>query len=240
MEQDYKLIEDYLLGQLSPEEKATVERRLITDAAFAEAFQLQKSMLAFLVKENNKGQLIPQLEELGKKHFEKTPAKTIGINRRRILTGLAIAASIALLIFALNQIFQQPLYDQYAIHQPLNLIEKSESAPTAAQAQEQFNNKNYKGAYQSLTTYLEQFPDDTKALLAKGISALELNRYEEALTIFDQIHQGSTVFQSTGTWYLALTYLKQKNFEKAKEFLNQIPRSDRLLYNKAQELRNKI
>ena len=240
MDQGNKLIEDYLSGKLSPEEIAAVDQRLATDAAFARAFQMQKSMNAFLVRENNKKQLIPQLEELGKKHFEKTTAKTIGINRRRIFAGLAVAASIALLIFALNQIFQQPLYDQYAIHQPLNLIEKSESAQVAAEAQEQFNNKNYKGAYQSLTTYLEQFPDDTKAILAKGIAALELDQYEDALAIFDQIHKGSTAFQSTGTWYLALTYVKQKNFEKAKEFLYQIPRSEHVLYDKAQELMKRI
>lgn len=245
MENFDKLIEDYLSGALSDKERADFELRLQSDPALANAFQLQKSMNAFLVKENNKDQLIPQLEALGKKHFEEsdktstaTPkeAKVIGINRRRLFTGLAIAASLAFILFAVSNFFQKPLYEQYAYHEPINLIEKSENNPKAVEAQNFFNKKEYQKAAQSLTEYLREAPTDTKAILARGICSLELNQLDQAIEIFTPIHNGQTALKAFGTWYLALTYLKKENTGLTKEYLELIPSSEGGLYKKAQDL----
>ena len=236
MQQDYKLIEDYIAGNLSPEERKSFELRLLEDSAFKESFELQQSMNAFLVKENNKAKVLPQLEALGKKHFEETEAKSVSFNRRRLYAGLAIAASIAVLIFALGGLFEKPLYQQYAQHQPINLIEKSAGDPIAALAQNQFNAKDYEAAYTSLSEYLSTNPDDTKALLAKGIAALELGYQQESIRVFEGIHSGSTALKGTGTWYLGLAYLKAEVEVEAKTYLEQVPASEGALYRKAQKL----
>ncbi|MFT5166335.1 MAG: tetratricopeptide (TPR) repeat protein [Saprospiraceae bacterium] len=241
MEQDYKLIEDYIAGSLPESQRAEFELRLGKDAAFAEAFQLQKSMNAFLVKENKKGTLISQLEELGEKHFNSPPqARIVPFYRRKIFAGLAIAASIAILVFAINSLFQKPLYNQYAMHQAINLVEKGDSDQLAVTAQNQFNDKDYTNAFQSLTKYLLESPEDTKAMLAKGICALELDKTAEAISIFNQIHLGDSALKNNGTWYLALSYLKQNNLEKTKEYLKLIPKSDQFLSTKANALLGKM
>lgn len=240
MEKDYKLIEDYLNGKLDQNQVALFEKRLNDDPAFAEAFQLEKSMNIFLVKENNKNQLLPQLESLGEKHFQTAKVKSLQSNRRWLYSGLAVAASIALLIFALNGFFQKSLYEQYANHQALNLIEKSEASPNAAQAQNEFNANDFQSAYKSLDLYLNQHPEDTKAFLAKGITALETGQYEEALSIFNQIHSENSALKTNGTWYLALTYLKQDKLENARTYLLLIPESENFLFKQAQELMQKL
>jgi hypothetical protein len=241
MADDYKLIEDYIAGTLSEDQRAEFEERLNEDAAFAEAFQVQKSMNAFLVKENTKAQLLQQLNGLGEKHFD-TPqqAKVVSFSRRKVFAGLAIAASIALLVFALNGLFEKPLYNQYAMHQTINLVEKGDSDPIAVTAQTEFNNKDYSNAYQSLTTYLLESPEDTKAILAKGICALELDKTAEAIDIFTQIHTGNTALKNNGTWYLALSYLKQNDLEKTAAYLKMIPESDQFLTTKAKALLGKL
>ncbi len=240
MEQDYKLIEDYLAGNLDKSQIAFFEKRLASDKSFAETFQLQKSMNAFLVKENKKEELLPKLEALGEKHFDGQEATIKPIKRRRIFVGLALAASVAVLIFALNTFFQKPLYQQFADHQALNLIEKGTTEELAQQAQNQFNAKDYTNAYQSLNEYLIKNPNDTKVLLAKGICALELNKYEEAKSIFEKIKNGNSLLKSNGTWYLALTYLKQDNIDQAKIILSEIPESGTFYSEKAKKLRSKI
>ena len=153
-----------------------------------------------------------------------------------MMTGLAVAASFALLIFALSGLFQKTTYDQFAQHQALNLVEKSETAPIAIKAQEEFNTKNYAAAFESLTTYLTQSPEDNKAVLAKGICALELNRFPAAIAIFDQIHSGTSALKTSGTWYLALSYLKQNDLQQTKKYLHLIPDSDSFYAKKAEDL----
>ncbi len=249
MENFDKLFEDYLESKMDGKSREAFEARLVKDPAFAEAFQLHKSMNAFLVKENRKGALMPKLEALGKKHFEDEDAKTsnppkeakvVGFNRRRLFTGLAIAASMVVILFALSQLFQQPLYEQYAFHQDINLIEKSENNPKAIEAQNFFNNKDYQNAAQSLTEYLRDSPNDTKAILARGICSLELGQLDQAVEIFTPIHNGRTALKATGTWYLALTHLKMEDIELAKEYLELVPEEEGGLYKKAQELLGKL
>jgi hypothetical protein len=246
MEQDLQLIEDYLAGKLSEEQQSAVQARLRSDAEFEETFKRERSMQAFLTKENKKSTLLPHLETLGEKHFmeeDTSEAKVVGLGRGRLWRGLAVAATVALLVLAIRFFLVQPsLYEQYAVHQKLSLVEKSDNIPTAAAAEAAFNQAKYVDAFELLGQYLEADPDNTRALLARGVSALELQHYEASANILNQIHGGSTALKYQGTWYLALLNLRQERFNTAIEYLEQIPASEGQLYERAitliEELKN--
>lgn len=245
MEQDLQLIEAYLDGDLDKMQRDAFEKRLASDADFAEIFKRERSMRAFLVKDNNKQQLMPKLENLGEKYFDEETApeaKIVGMANKRIWRFLAIAAIVALLVIALRFfLFQPTLYEQYAAHTPISLVVKSENVAHAAAAEAAFNQGDYQQALDLLDKYLATTPNDTNALLAKGISALELQRYEESANIFNQIYtSGNTTFQHYGAWYLALLNVKQDHLQEAIPYLEQIPASVSDLYPKAQQLINKI
>lgn len=245
MEQDLQLIEAYLSDELDKAQRSAFESRLVNDADFAEIFKRERSMRAFLVKDNNKDQLVPKLENFGDKYFDEKAipeAKVLDMGNRRIWRLLAVAATVALLVLALRFfLFQPTLYEQYAAHTPISLVVKSENVAYAAEAESAFNQGNYQDALELLDQYLLTTPNDTKALLAKGISALELERYEEARNIFNQIYtSGNTTFKDYGAWYLALLNIKQSKLQEALPYLEQIPASTTDLYPKAQQLINKI
>lgn len=239
---DNTLIEKYFDGGLGKEEKAAFQNRLKKDASFKEAYDLRKSMAIFLEKESHQPILQTQFEQFGEEFFvEKKEAKVVPFYRKPLWIGLAASAAIiALILIVWNPFQAQNLYQQYAIHQPVALVEKSSAATIAAQAEMNFNQKHYEQAYRDLTAYLQQEKENPRAQLALGISALEIGKIEEATTIFTRLHQGSSLLKNSGTWYLALTYLKQEKFESSKQLLKQIPSSDTFLYSKAQELVSKI
>ncbi len=241
---NYILIKKYLEGELSEEEVMNFKTRLKEDAAFSEEYTLQKSMNIFLERYQNQPQLKYKLESIGKDFFtegknekeDKVIPITRNKNRNRWLIGLIATAAIAAILVMFNPFQQQDLYNQYASHQPISLTEKSTGSDAGTNAEQTFNQKNYALAYENLTIYLQENPEDQKAQLALGISALESGKTEEAISIFETINAGSSALKNYGTWYLALSYLKQKDFEKAKAWSRQVPDSDKVLFEKAQNL----
>ncbi|MFK8009399.1 MAG: tol-pal system YbgF family protein [Saprospiraceae bacterium] len=245
MEKDnYTLIEKYLNGELNEEEIKKFQSRLKEDTVFAEEYTLQKSMNIFLEKNRNQPALESKLASIGKDFFvegkNEQEDKVIPIsrnkNRNRWIIGLIATAAVAALLVMFNPFQEGDLYQQYAAHQPISLTEKSTGNDVSTKAETAFNQKNYALAYENLTLYLQENPADQKAQLALGISALEDGKTTEAITIFEKMATGDSAFKDYGTWYLALSYLKQKDFEKAKSFLSQVPNSEKSLFKKAQKL----
>lgn len=245
MEKDnYTLIEKYLNGELNEEEIKKFQTRLKEDSTFSEEYTLQKSMNIYLEKDRNQPTLESKLDSLGSDFFKEEKKeekdKVIPIsrnkNRTRWLIGLIATAAIAALLVMFNPFQGEDLYQQYATHQPISLTEKSTGNDIATNAETAFNQKKYSLAYEKLTIYLQENPEDQKAQLSLGISALEIGKTEEAISIFKKINTGSSALKNYGTWYLALSYLKQNDFKNAKFFLNQIPNSEKVLFDKAQKL----
>ncbi|MFK7772231.1 MAG: tol-pal system YbgF family protein [Saprospiraceae bacterium] len=245
MEKDnYTLIEKYLNGELNEEEVKKFQTRLKEDASFSEEYTLQKSMQIFLEKDRNQPALESTLASIGNDFFKEDKNekedKVIPIsrnkNRNRWLIGMIATAAAAALFIMFNPFQQQDLYQQYATHQPISLTEKSTGSDVSTKAETAFNQKNFALAYENLTIYLQENPADQKAQLALGISALENGKTAEAISIFEKLNTGNSAFKNYGTWYLALSYLKQKDFEKSKAWLRQIPNSEKVLFKKAQEL----
>ena len=241
---NYTLIAKYLNSELNEEEVKSFQTRLKEDAVFSEEYTLQKSMNIFLEKDRNQPALESKLASIGNGFFaeekNESEEKVIPINRNknrnRWLIGLIATAAVAALLVMFNPFQQQDLYNQYASHQPISLTEKSAGSDIGTKAETAFNQKKYATAYENLTIYLQENPADQKAQLALGISALESGETAEAITIFEKINTGNSALKNYGTWYLALSYLKQKDFEKAKTFLNQVPDSEKTLFDQAQKL----
>lgn len=245
MEKDnYTLIEKYLNGELNETEKKDFQNRLASDPEFSEEYTLQKSMNIFLEKDRNQPALESKLASIGNDFFleEKieNDEKVIPIhrnkNRNRWLIGLIATAAVAAILVFFNPFLEKDLYNQYASHSPISLTEKSTGSDLASKAETAFNEGEYTLAYKNLTTYLQENSDNQKAQLSLGISALEIGKTDEAISIFTKISNGSSTLKNYGTWYLGLAYVKQKDFEKAKVVLNQVSESEAMLYKKAKEL----
>ena len=231
-EEDFKLIDRYLAGELNEEEKAAVEARLSTDEPFAQEVQLRREMEQFLKQQPQREQLKEQFAGLGEKYFAdgdsgRKEAKILGLSRRQWL----FAASFALIVVAGALLYSQlrpSLYEQFNSHPPLALTEKSSDGINLSRVEQAFNTGRYREALDGLNQYLDNHPKDLTAQLFKGIAALELKQYDIAIPVFESLRLGDTDLQDYGAWYLALTYLRQGDRKKCRELLEEIPEGSEL------------
>ncbi len=237
MEKNFTLIDKYFQNKLNDDEQNAFQQKLDSDQEFAEEFAFQKSMHIYFEGAKNKANLTQKLDKLGQEFFkEETKPKSAKIINRKFIWTIISAAAIGLLLILSNPFASPDLYQNFAHHQNLALIVKSDNSDWAKKAEHDFNTQNYTQAIIDLNAYLKENPNQQRALLALGISHLETNHIKAATRVFTQIRNGNSTLKNYGTWYLALTSVKNKDFEKAKQLLKEIPSSDASLYAKAQEL----
>ena len=152
---------------------------------------------------------------------------------------LMVAASIAILISFFIFKNGNPVYSDFANHTNLEFTVRGDNNQTITNAETAFNAKNYKTAFAQLTVLEAQFPNDIEIQLYKGICLLEMDKFSQAETIFETISRGNSAFLTKATWYKALSYLKQEQFEACKNTLKTIPESAEE-YTQAKKLLRKL
>ena len=244
--EDYNLIEQYLDGQLSEEARTVFEARLASEKDLAEALTLRREMNRHLMRRDRRIELKQTLAELADEHFEEVAtshpeAKIVPMRGRRWLAYAASIAILAIIAFSLYYSLRPGLYNQYAQHPPLALTQLSSQAETLGpQAEQAFNQKDYEQAFRLLEQYLEaKEQEDPLAHLYLGISALETERYEEAIQTFSILSTQTGQWQDYGQWYLALTYLKMGDKTACRAELSEISEASEW-FGKAQELLEKL
>jgi tetratricopeptide (TPR) repeat protein len=224
MEEDiYTLIERYLAGELNPDENKAIEDRIKSDQDFAEKVALYRSLSENLKSrfsgEQDEQRLRESLQAISKTEIAKKSGKVISFQWYH----WAAAASIALLgiFWFYTTTPTLPHYSQYAFHGSLSLAERGDDS-LAHKAEDAFNSAKYEQAVPFFDQLLEAEPDNTELKLYKGVSLLEVDRYKEAESIFLAVRESNTIYRDKAIWYLALSALKQKDYDKCKTYLDQL------------------
>jgi tetratricopeptide (TPR) repeat protein len=237
-EEDYKLLDQYLQGELPDDQKKAFEERLQTDEALAAELELRQQMHTYLRTQARQPALEEAMQNLGNTYFSQDgkSAKILPIGRRRLYLGLGIAAAIALLLLIWNPFGTGNLYKAYAKHPPLALVEKGDTRTLAQQAEVAYQEQDYAKAYSLLNELTDLSSKNVQLQLALGISALETGRTTKARQLFEELAEGNSALRNYGRWYLALSYLKTEEFDQAKTELQKLDDSDPALYDKAAQL----
>ena len=239
-EELYVLIDRYVAGELTAEERAAFNARLNTDTDFAEKVRIYQSLTNNL-SSRYKGQ---QRENDLRETLSRIAANELeaGSNTRSLNWYYWAAAACVLIIcgvFFYSSFDQQPSYAEFAIHEPLALAERSTADSVVIKAEESFNNKEYKQALSYFDQLLEDDQENAELQLYKGIVLLELNRFDEAERIFSVVQNSNSVFKTKALWYQALSKLKQNRYDECRTIAKQIPEgSDE--YDNAQELLERL
>ena len=227
-EEDDIRISRYLADDLDETKKTTFEARIAADPELATELELRRQEMTFLRTQATLPDLESRMEELSSQHFkaaedsaspqvpgevpDEQGATVRRLGWKRWAPAVGIAAAVAVVLLLWNPFSSPDGYEQFAQYDPVYLTEKSSDAiAAAAPAEAAFNEGHYTEAYDQLTTYLAQRPEDTEARLALGISALETGRDDEAQTIFTDIASGSSALNDDAQFYLALAYFKAKD-----------------------------
>lgn len=118
-------------------------------------------------------------------------------------------------------------------HEEAHFVEHGKADKKMKEAQNYFNNKNYKKAIYSFESIQDLTNPELQYFYA--IALIETAHYRNAELYLNNIRLGTSVYKDKATWYLALSNLKQKKLDECKMYLNQIP-EDAEDFDKAQKL----
>jgi TolA-binding protein len=168
----------------------------------------------------------------------KAPAKVVSFNRY-LKAAVAIAAVLVIGLFVW-QPWQTDLYTKYADAKMIRQEERGGYFDTVmTQATTAFNNREFTTAAVLLSEIVQKEPENSFASFYFGVALLQSGKNEAARNVFARLSKGESAFKYEAVFYTALSYLKEKEKEAAKAWLEKIP-ADAANYGKAQELLKKL
>ena len=246
---NYEQIDQYLMGQLQGENLRSFERQMESDPDLAQEVADRRKSLDIL-EDLGDLQLKKRIKVIhnkvvGSSEREATPEKVTKV--RPLYRWIAVAATFLLLISAFlwwsnRALDNQQLFAQH--YEPYNISFTNRSADVdtrLADASRLYKNGNFQQVIGLLESYLQD-TTNTKATLALGIAAIELNHYDKAIQYFDQLIEAKDpLYEEQAIWYKALTYLKQDDAANCKTQLNLLTQ-ERFSFRKAdaQQLLNQL
>lgn len=239
-EEIYVSIDRYLANEMEERERLAFEERLKHDNDLTEKVAIYQAAAMTLTdkfrREEGEAAFKHNVAEIVAGYPVVKEAKVVKLN----WYAWAAAASVALLCIILFVTkLSKPDYNDFAIYEPIALVERGQDNVTRFQAQQAFNKRQYKFAVVLFNKLLEQDENNAELELYKGIALLESNRVKEANEMFNQVRKSESVYRDNAVWMLALSALKEKDYKKCEAFLNDIlPGSSE--YEDAQRLLGKL
>jgi|GEM_PF-5880530 len=237
---DLDLIDDFILGNLSQEDKNRFETSLASDSKLQTLVNERKELILVtqLASATARKKELKQL--LGKGKFEETTAvvtpqltkenkaTTAAPDKKnsgklvRLLPYLTAAACIGAFLFVMlfkTSAGLDPLVNEY--YSPYSVTVRSTTGTTTKEkAFQLYNNKEYKAAIPLLG---QLSANNQEAQLLLGIAQFETGASKEALTQFKALlAEDSELFNDHAKWYAALTYLQLDQSAEAKPLLQSL------------------
>lgn len=228
-EKDIDIIENYLAGTLSVEDKQEVEARMLTDQEFAQRVEILKS-LPHLVDESSLD-FRNELEGIYQEYQQKQkPSRTLPPRTYWIAASLALLLSvIGLLIWLLpTSLTSQEIYAANFTMPADNItVRNDQSVASALQsAMEAYNVQDYTTAITHFEDFLQGESAHVPALFYSGVSYLALAEVGKAIQNLQKVTQiQDPTYAISAQWYLGLAYLKQNNTEQARKIFSSLKES---------------
>ena len=236
------LFEDYLQNALPEKERLSFENRLKEDPAFDQEFTLYKNINGFLENKFSKERkslentLKNQRKLYSNSQSRQKQTKVVAINRWYIGVAASFLVLIGVYFFAFNNSIS---YDDYAFSNTITLVERNSDNTLLKNAEIAFNNKDYKEAVGYFTQILKENPENNQILFYKGVALVETNNYTAAELVFTKLQQSQSIYKNKALFYLALSKLKQKDYDGCKKILETLPETAED-FKKAQEILEKL
>ena len=227
MNNDLEIIENYLTGQLSADERTQFEATLRTDPAVADTLAFY-ALAKHTAKADARAQRQAEFATL-----RRSPVQSPWAAPMR----WAAAASVVLLL-GLGWYFQgstkgsgsgdaTQLADAYITRNFDQLAITMSGGPVNALTQgvELYNNKKFAEAEAVFQGLLTQQPDNDRALKFAGLVAYRQKKYDTAIDRFHRLSQRTDLFSNPGTFLEAIALLQRNrpvDKSQAKKLLEEV------------------
>lgn len=228
----FEQIEPYLDGSLDLEQRIAFEQQLEQDEALQQEVSFQQQMIQGLKmaqQDIDKKQLLDIWE--GIKH--QPQIISLATNRRILLLGLALAASV-LILFLFWWSNQQPHQlnwkQQYFEPYAMQILRAGEQQPVDQQLG--VIRLNYEaGNFDQTIALLKQLPKDSvraeDITFYTGVSYLGMDSLNAATKAFEELLTSNNRWDEHARWYLIITALEQGKTTQALVLLQEIQAQDR-------------
>jgi tetratricopeptide (TPR) repeat protein len=215
----------YLDKEMEPADQLAFEAELKADEAlYAEAGSLEGARTAVLLYGTTKqvSQIFAEERANAEMPVVQMPA------RRRILRySIAAAASVILIFFAANLFNASRTSADGLYTEGFTRFEPSADRGTATEISPLEKTYVAKNDAALISLYTAESDPAPKDMLMAGIGYLETNRAPAAIEIFKSLLAKNTAahtvsFNDEAVYYLALAYLKNKNYSNAVELMEKI------------------
>ncbi|SMC98758.1 tetratricopeptide repeat protein [Pedobacter nyackensis] len=236
----------YLEGDMEPQEKQEFETLLQSDAELQELkayyINVHQSLKMNIAPDETDQQVAATLATLGKQHFKneatEQPSPRV-VSLQPYIKWLSVAAVliIGLLVWAP---WSANLYEKYTISKEMSVVERSDNGQnTLEKAADFYNAHDYASAEKLLQEVYKQEQANSLAAYYYGITLIETGKGDEARAVLSKLYDGESVFKFDAAYYIALSYVKQKDNSQALSWLSKIPQGS-TNYDKAKELSTKL
>jgi len=230
------LLEKYFDGSLSKDEKIDFERLLAEDSSFRDEFEFEKNVKSAITL-NKRDELKKMLHSF---ETTKKPKKSF----------YWIYAAASIMIFVglftwknFSTTNYDTLFDEYYQTYP-NTVSPTVRGTTSTDIQSNafyaYDSGNYQEAIALFSEIYSKNGDDF-ALFYKGLSLIELQKYEEALVVLQKSNSiKNSTFEPYFLWYSALIHIKLQNKKEASLQLKLLIESENPLKEVAKKLLSEI
>jgi hypothetical protein len=243
---DYDMINRYLDGEMNAEELNAFELQMQQDADLQSEVELLKDVNSTLQIKLHPGEnetaLRNALQDMNAEFFagKAEQARVIPLNRRKWIAAVAAIFIVALLLTVWQPWKKEDLYKQYAAVQMPAIAERGATTDSLLKsAVINFNNKNFAEAIPVFETVLKDSAENSFVQYYYAIALLQNDNIEKARAQLTALYDGGSIFRNDAAFYMALSYLKEKNKPVCKDWLNKIP-TDNATWFKAQELLKRL
>ena len=233
MDNSDNILVRYLDGELNVAEKQELEHELNTNArlkADLESLQSTRKAIRLYGLKQKVGSIHSQMMN------ELSSSKTRTAPRKLIRYTIAAAASILLLVgtyMIYNFVSLSPDKIYTSRYQPYELVNVRSGQERQTAVEKAYREKNYSLV---LKIHSENKPFTVKDGFLCGVSALELNDNVKAIDCFNSVlkenwNSGNQAYIDAAEYYLALTYIRNKDYDYALDLLRSIRDNKTHLYN---------
>lgn len=237
-----ELIHNYFEGTLSDSEREVFEYSIKNDPEFLNEFNFQKELQNTLKKEERRKtkEFLKNIDSVSTSGKGKINNRTVWLAAASII--LIIGFSLWIAYFNSTNFSTEQLYSAYykpyenVVH-PLERGE--ETADLKSEAFLAYESGNYELAL-SLFNELKLQSSEAYYNFYTAIALMALEKFEEAKPLLHNYIVAEGELKDRAYWYLALTYLRLEETEKAKEQLDVLIELEGFKYNDANELKEQL
>jgi hypothetical protein len=239
-----RMIETYLDGSISKEEREKTETLIASNEEFAAEIQLYKNINDAILDDRAfefRNNIITLFDD--KKAYVIHEQKPF-MRYLKYPVAAVILALIGLSLFQiltlkepgeLYSLYYKPYESDISTRSVINSSDKTQMSYIL------YQERNFETSFDILEKYLSVHQDDMTARFYYALNAIELNENELAISELKSIEDNAiSPFALHARWYLALIYLRSDQPEKAKKYLLQLSDTENLYSDKATKILKKL